>query len=400
MHGLELGSRLRLARCCRRLLQDAQHPFAWLPGGGVDVRVGGDGTLEIELFNNVLRMCRPRHWEGEDDMQSILLSLRSSPLLRYVPVRLHVLNTKGRIDWLEISRLQRTLFAFSCSALPWRGSLHLRSPPLAKLRWLSLGASINDDVNANLARLIAFDLPLLHTLYLIRSSDGFNWPLAALRCFLSDGCLPQLTSLECGGDAWQHCLGDAPFAGQLKRLTLVEGYTHEPDQIALHSSDLTGLRELHLQRWRNNHTWPNQLAPLQSMENCFAAELLALQRLTLDDVAGIDFVLAALPHLPLLCYLRMLVPFEEKPHPPSAQPSSAASSVPSLQALRALLERCPNIELLHLTVASRCVSVYSSGPCVMNIDELLPSARLCELRDGCKELPRTTVEFLVADHGH
>jgi hypothetical protein len=208
--------------------------------------------------------------------------------------------------------------------------------------------------------------------------------------------LPQLTSLECGGDAWQHYLGDAPFAGQLKRLTLVEGYTHEPDKIALNSSNLSGLRELHLQRWRNNHTWPNQLAPLQSMEKCFAADLLVLQRLTLDDVAGIDFVLAALPHLPLLNCLRMLVPFEEKPRPPSAPPSSAASSVPSLQALRALLDRCPKIDC-HLSVASRCVSVYSSGPCVMNLDELLPSIRLCALRDGCSHLPRTTVEFLVAD---
>jgi hypothetical protein len=366
MHGLELGSRLRLARCCRRLLQDAQHPFAWLPGGGVDVTVGGDGTLEIELFNNVLRMCRPRHWEGEDDMQSILLSLRSSSLLRHVPVRLHVLNTKGRIDWLEISRLQRALYAFSCSALPWRGSLQplLRSPPLAKLRWLSLGASINDDVNANLARLVAFDLPLLHTLYLIRSSDGFNWPPAALRCFLSEGCLPQLTSLECGGDAWQHYLGDAPFAGQLKRLTLVEGFTHEPNQIALHSSDLTGLRELHLQRWRNHHTSPNPLAPLQSFEDCFAADLLDLQRLTLDDVSGIDFLLEALPHLPSLRWLCVLVPFEgarENVYPPPTPPTPAASSVPSLQALRTVLDRCPKIALLRLSVTSRSVASSPSS---------------------------------------
>jgi len=287
MHGLELGSRLRLACCCRRLLQDAQHPFAWLPGGGLDVRVGGDGTLEIELFNNVLRMCRPRHREGEDDMQSILLSLRSSLLLRHVPVRLHVLNTKGRIDWLEISRLQRPLYAFNCSALPWRGSLLplLRSPPLAKLRWLSLGASINEEVNASLARLIAFDLPLLHTLYLIRSSDGFNWSPATLRCFLSEGCLPQLTFLECGGDTWQQYLGDAPFASQLKRLTLVEGYTQEPNQIALHSSDLTGLRELHLQRWRNNHTSPNPLAPLESLEDCFA-KIISMHN-GVSDVVGL-----------------------------------------------------------------------------------------------------------------
>jgi hypothetical protein len=60
MHVLDVGSRLRLARCCCRLLENAQHPFAWLPGGSDDVdvdSVGNGGTREIDLSNHMLLKC-------------------------------------------------------------------------------------------------------------------------------------------------------------------------------------------------------------------------------------------------------------------------------------------------------------------------------------------------------
>jgi hypothetical protein len=407
MHGLDVGSRLRLARCSRRLLQDAQHPFAWLPGGGADVgvgSVGNGGTLEIELSRNMLRMCC---CSPNDSLrvEPDLLSLHSSPLLRHVPLRLHVLYFSQEIDVFQISRLQRPLYALNCSAVSLSQSMLslLSRAQLSKLRWLSLGASSSEEENSAVTNLIAFQLPLLHTLSLLPSSNC-KWTAAALQCFLDEECLPQLTSLECGGDSWQRCLGAASFATRLKRLSIVNGYTHEPDQIALNSSNLRGLRELRLERWRNNYTWPNQLAPLQSFESCFTGHggLVGLQNLILEDVPGIDFLLDALHHLPALRWLRVLVPFEGQARALMTPPTAAASSVPSPQVIRAMMERCPKLEQLHLSITvsmSRPPSPQLS-PCVgapPPAMERQPSDRLCELRGGYQQLPRTTVALVIAE---
>jgi hypothetical protein len=267
----------------------------------------------------------------------------------------------------------------------------LRTPQLAQLRWLSLAAPCKEETSAVVSA-VAFQLPLLHTLCL--SSFARRWPQEALRCFLDEECLPQLTSLRCEGDIWQHYLADAPLANRLKRLTLVHGYTYDSNRIALCSSNLCGLRVLRLQRWRHQIAAPR----LQSIEDCFAAGLLDLQSLTLDNVNGIDFVLGALHHLPSLRWLRILVPFEEHSDPAL---SLFDSSVPSLPTMQTMMESCPKIEQLNLSITisgprppsphlSSCVG--DPRPAV----ERKPSEWLCELRDGCEQLPRMQVEFLVA----
>jgi hypothetical protein len=115
-------------------------------------------------------------------------------------------------------------------------------------------------------------------------------------------------------------------------------------------------------------------------------------------VDGIDCVLSALHHLPALRWLRVLVPFEGSQEDAFPSLAGAVSSVPSVSTLRTLLERCPKIERLHLSVASSRAPVpYRDPDCVDSAEvERNPSARLCELRDGCQQLPRATVQFLVA----
>jgi hypothetical protein len=374
MHGLDAVSRLRLARCCRRLLQDAQHHFAWLPGkNGADVcidRPGVGGTLELELTKDgILHMCRPR-WEDfeEEQVQPNLAALASSSLLRHVPVRLHLLNFKGEPHLPLISRLQHPLYALNCVVMSSvEGTLSLlRSPQLAQLRWLSLPASLPNREHIHVAKLIALELPLLHTLCLLPLHLGggakIHWFQPALQCFLTEECLPQLTALQCESNDWQCCLGTASFAGRLKRLTLGDGdrRTHFPSQPG---SQCIMSRMPEVQ-------------PPPSFDACFAG-LLNLCSLTLDAVPGIDVVLASLHLPPSLRRVRVVVPLEWFDAP------VALSAVPTLSVLRDALERCPHIELLELSIAGDS-AFYAWDP---------SSRRMVQLRDGCsdEELSRTRI---------
>jgi hypothetical protein len=374
MHGLDAVSRLRLARCCRRLLQDAQHPFAWLPGkNGADVcvdRPGVGGTLELELSkDSLLHMCRPRWADFEEEpVQANVAALASSPLLRHVPVRLHLLNFKGEPDLPLISRLPHPLFALNCVALSSvEATLSLlRSPRLAQLRWLSLPTSLQYRERIGVAKLIALELPMLHTLCLLPLHLGggvkIHWFRTALQCFLAEDCLPQLTALQCKSNEWQRYLGAAPFARRLKQLTLGAGdrRTHFPSQPG--SQCLMS-------------RMPEVLPP-PSFDACFAG-LLNLCSLTLDAVPGIDVVLASLHLLPSLRRVRVVVPLEWFDAP------MALSAVPTLSVLRAALERCPHIELLELSIARD--SEFGAWDFF--------SCRMVQLCDGCwkAQLPRTEI---------
>jgi hypothetical protein len=285
---LDVRSKLRWARCCRRMLVVACDPFAWKEGAE-PMRIAFDQLSMQHMYVSLVPMeastaamvatveavlagtSAPR--AADPDVIAMAAGLRSvQPWM--LCARL-VLDG----DWqakLESSAasLKLDFFGLDASSGMQTATLHafLNLRCMRHLRWLRLKlrgrgygpgcmALTADDIAliaaqcaASLTSLTlsisaaACQLPFLHDGDDDEDVSQLQRCLASLAPLQQEGALPQLTELTCPASLWNCALSEAPFAKQLHRLCLSGGHD-DKGNVWLDARTLGELRQLRLEQW-------------------------------------------------------------------------------------------------------------------------------------------------------
>jgi len=266
---LDTQSKLRLARCCHHTLAAASSALAWV--GAAPVRVS---------FHSLRAL--PPHAAQSARQRSVPLTL----------CELYGLHD----GWQARLQPRAPFFGFDAAKLfPATIQAALQLPSLQRLRWLRFDMPLKAAAEAE--ALVA-GLPMLQSLVLGSAVDDRP---SALLPLLQAGALPQLTEVNCDAYCWNRSLSHAAFVGQLRRLSLFDGYGLR-GAVELVAGPLSALERLRLVGWQLH---------LTASEQAFAAEwpvvlshLRSLQVLELENTVLAEHLLGALDCVPSLRELR------------------------------------------------------------------------------------------------
>jgi len=303
---LDTPSKLRLARCCRHTLAAASGALAWAGAAPVRVSFHSLRTLPSHAAQSALQHCMP----------------------------LTLCELYGLHDgWQARLQPHAPFFGFDAAKLfPATIQAVLQLPSLQRLRWLRFDMPLREAAEAE--TLVA-GLPMLQSLVLGSAVDDRP---AALLPLLQAGALPQLTEVNCDAYCWNRSLSHAAFVGQLRRLSLFDGYGLK-GAVELVAGPLSALQRLRLVGWQLH---------LLASEQAYAAEwpvvlscLRSLQVLELENTVLAEHLIGALDCVPSLRELRYELRY---------YPQGRVAEVPPIvqDALLALQDRRP---LLHVVQA-------------------------------------------------
>ena len=352
---LDSDSRLKAARCSRRLLRAVSAPFAWRTAPPFVVEVGS--SVDVQRISSSLLLFAPVHLR--------CVGLPSLQCVTTVPhlVGLELLGTNGLVLVTATDLCQL-----------------LQHLSLARVQTMRLDVNVSPLLTVNAMRLVA-RLPQLRSfdVFLPYFTTG-----AALLQPLTDA--PALTNLSVdfiwsqASAALMTALGGCL---ELRRLRLRRLPFPSGQFRALCSSpSMRQLQHLELQDFYIDDIWTGNIQSDNELRAAFSA-LQQLQSLTLIRVCGVNTLLS---HLHRVRALRLL---SIRCEPENLGSDDATSTLPGRAVLSALLTAAPLLEVRLLLPAT--IDLWLMWDYLIGEDRAVIEQQWRELQHMAVELERVTI---------